>query len=120
MVIQHSQVSTTRRFKLLSNELFVYCPPQSSDQDLYGRTPLISTKDVGTASHNVECEIVGVQIALEAIDEYVKSLGRNGNLNAFILTDCIAAIDIACNQTNPEKRIQNFREIWKHLEKLEK
>ena len=85
-----------------------------------GRTPLITTKDVGTATDNVECEVVGVQITLEAVDEYVKSLGRKDNLNVFIFTDCIAAIDIACNQANPEKSIENFKEIWKHLEKFEK
>ena len=34
------------------------------------RTSLISAKDVGTATDNVECEVVGVQIALEAINEY--------------------------------------------------
>ena len=81
---------------------------------------IVTVENVGTATDNVECEVTGVMIALNTVEKY--TVGSNygvTDLEAFILTDCVAAIDVVCDQTQPEKRSDTFKEIWRCLEILE-
>ena len=81
---------------------------------------MLTVENVGTAADNVECEVTGVMITLNTVEKY--TVGSNygvTDLKAFILTGCVSAIEVVCDQTQPEKRSDTFKEIWRCLEILE-
>ena len=54
------------------------------------RDAITTLDNVGTATDNIECKVVGVKIALQAVERYSSSSDYKINdLDAFILTDCV-------------------------------
>ena len=71
---------------------------------------IVTVENVGTATDNVECEVTGVMTALNTVEKYtVRSNYGVTDLEEFILTDCVAAIDVVCDQTQPEKRSRHLQ-----------
>ena len=61
----------------------------------------VSTKEVGLVTNNVECEVAGIALALQNIAEQFPGQDTSeSHRKAFILSDCQAAIDIVCLQSN--------------------
>ena len=74
-----------------------------------------SNKHVGILTNNVECEVAGIELALEQINEYAEEVFQERmNAEAFIFCDCLSAIDIVCNQTDVTTRLKKIRNMWKN------
>ena len=74
-----------------------------------------SNSYVGKITNNVECEVAGIELALEQIAKYPPDIY---NKEAFIPCDCMSAIDIVCGQWDISSSIERFRNIWKNLKMI--
>ena len=71
---------------------------------------VITSKPVGTMTDKIECEVAVIQIALGATADYItKPVYNKHSCDTYIMTDCIAAIDISSNQKNPGERSRVFQ-----------
>ena len=81
-------------------------------------TMITSTKEVGMITNNVECEVEGIALALRELSKLMLN-SRCKKKEAFILSDCQAAIDIVCLQNNKSYRTNTLRGIWRSIKELE-
>ena len=82
---------------------------------------MLVSKEVGLVTNNVECDVAGIALALQNIAEQFPSQDTSeSHRKAFILSDCQAAIDIVCLQSNVAYRTQVIQEIWKYLHEFER
>ena len=81
-----------------------------------GRDVISNNKHVGLITINVECEVAGIELALNQIVQYIKDISINCyNKEIFIFCDCTSAIDIVCNQSDISSRVTELRNIWTNL-----
>ena len=84
-----------------------------------GRDVIPNNKHVGLITNNVECEVAGIELALNQIVQYIKDISINCyNKEIFIFCDCTSAIDIVCNQSDISSRVTELRNIWTNLSVL--
>ena len=69
-------------------------------------------------TNNVECEVEGIALALRELSKLMLN-SRCKKKEAFILSDCQAAIDIVCLQNNKSYRTNTLRGIWRSIKELE-